>query len=147
MAAIFVSSAQTADVSSQLSGAVTDGVFGSIAGWLGIPVSASILGTLEHYLRKAAHLAVFATLGFCVANTVRHLTESAKRVFVISLCGCSFYAATDELHQLFVPGRACMWQDWLIDTIGVLIGVSAALLIAALLSRRKTHPTRKAELS
>ena len=31
------------------------------------------------------------------------------------------YAATDEFHQLFVPGRAGMVTDVLIDSIGVTV--------------------------
>jgi VanZ family protein len=33
------------------------------------------------------------------------------------------YAATDEVHQLFVSGRQGSALDWLIDTIGVAAGV------------------------
>ena len=42
----------------------------------------------------------------------------------------SLYAATDEIHQLFVEGRACKISDWAIDTAGAAIGAAAFLLIA-----------------
>ena len=32
------------------------------------------------------------------------------------------YAVSDELHQLFVPGRACMPADVMLDSAGVLTG-------------------------
>ena len=35
----------------------------------------------------------------------------------------SFYAATDEFHQLFVAGRSGQIKDVLIDTIGACIGL------------------------
>ena len=38
------------------------------------------------------------------------------------------YSVTDEIHQMFVPGRACMFTDILIDSAGALTGV---LLFAA----------------
>ena len=34
----------------------------------------------------------------------------------------SCYAASDEIHQLFVSGRAGMISDVLIDSVGVLVG-------------------------
>ena len=32
------------------------------------------------------------------------------------------YSFTDELHQLFIPGRAGQLQDILIDLIGIILG-------------------------
>ena len=43
------------------------------------------------------------------------------------MCGISavavavLYAATDEIHQLFVPGRAGRFSDVCIDTLGAVI--------------------------
>lgn len=34
----------------------------------------------------------------------------------------SLYGATDEIHQLFVPGRSADPADWLTDTCGALLG-------------------------
>ena len=85
--------------------------------------------SLETAVRKSAHFIIYTALGFCAANTVRYVTGRKKRVFLISLIWGSFYGVTDEFHQYFVPGRACMWQDWLIDTAGVLCGIVMALLI------------------
>ena len=106
-----------------------------------------LLDAWETFLRKGAHFFVFSVLGFCVANAVRHIClerrpggagrsdaggdkrdhsskkNGHRRVFWISLCWCSAYGALDELHQYFVPGRACMWQDWLIDTMGAALGI------------------------
>lgn len=36
---------------------------------------------------------------------------------------------TDEVHQLFVPGRSCQVTDMLIDSCGVLAGVLAGLAL------------------
>ena len=37
----------------------------------------------------------------------------------------SAYAATDEWHQSFVPGRSADLHDWYADAIGALIGAGA----------------------
>ena len=31
--------------------------------------------------------------------------------------------ATDEIHQYLVPGRACMFTDVCIDSVGALLGI------------------------
>ena len=38
----------------------------------------------------------------------------------------SLYGATDEFHQLFVPGRSSDWRDWAADTVGAIL-ICAAL--------------------
>ena len=38
------------------------------------------------------------------------------------------YAATDEFHQIFVPGRAGMVTDVMIDSSGALAGILLAAL-------------------
>lgn len=35
------------------------------------------------------------------------------------------YAASDEIHQMFVPGRFADLSDWLADAVGVCTGTSA----------------------
>jgi VanZ family protein len=34
------------------------------------------------------------------------------------------YAASDEVHQMFVPGRSAQWTDLLADAIGICVGTS-----------------------
>ena len=143
MAAIFMFSAQNADDSSRMSGAITSGVFGAVLRWFGVTETTAFLETLEVFVRKTAHVFVFSLLGFCAFNAIGQLTENTRNVFWISLCFCSFYAATDEFHQIFVPGRACMWQDWLIDTAGVLLGVGAAIVLRLLISSVRKRKAKK----
>jgi VanZ family protein len=42
-------------------------------------------------------------------------------VFAVGTC----YAATDEFHQWFVPGRQCDVFDFLSDAVGVIAGQTA----------------------
>ena len=49
----------------------------------------------------------------------------------------TLYAATDEFHQLFVPGRAGLPTDVLIDATGAALGLLVACsLMAAFYHRR-----------
>ena len=80
-----------------------------------IPDLGTDLGTWDLVLRKLAHLVEFAILGFLLARALRR--EPAAALLA------SLYAATDEVHQAFVPGRHASPLDWLIDTVGVVAGV------------------------
>jgi VanZ family protein len=83
-----------------------------------IPDLGTELGVWDTVLRKLAHTAEFAILGALVYRAA----GSASAAILLS----SAYAATDELHQTFVTGRHGSPLDWVIDTVGVVLGVTAA---------------------
>jgi VanZ family protein len=80
-----------------------------------IPSLSTGLGTWDLVLRKAAHVTEYAILG---ALLVRALGRPA-----VATALAIGYAATDELHQHFVPGRAGTAVDVAVDAVGVLLGV------------------------
>jgi VanZ family protein len=80
-----------------------------------VPSLGTGLGTWDVVLRKLAHFAEFAVLGVLLARAVRNLPAA----FALA----SLYAVTDEVHQLFVPGRAGSPLDWLVDAAGAGTGV------------------------
>jgi VanZ family protein len=82
-----------------------------------IPSLSSGLGGWDLFLRKAAHVTEYAILG---ALLLRALGR-ADAAFALGV----LYAATDELHQHFVPGRAGKPLDIAIDACGVAAGVLA----------------------
>jgi VanZ family protein len=80
-----------------------------------VPDLGTGLGTWDLVLRKLAHTAEFAVLG---ALLLRALGDRRAAV----AAGIA-YAASDELHQHFVPGRVGSPLDVLIDAVGVVAGV------------------------
>ena len=44
------------------------------------------------------------------------------RFILLSILFSFLYAATDEFHQLFVPGRSGEFKDVMIDTVGAATG-------------------------
>ena len=54
-----------------------------------------------------------------------------KYRLIMSITLSFLYACTDEIHQIFVPGRSAQFRDVLIDTLGAIFG---CLLIHALLT-------------
>src|SRR5215204_2337942 len=88
-----------------------------------IPSLSTGLGTWDLPLRKGAHLAEYAILGALLMRALRSVP--------LALLAGSAYAATDELHQLFVSGRQGSMLDWLIDTLGVAAGILVFARLAA----------------
>jgi len=82
-----------------------------------VPSLSSGLGTWDLVLRKAAHVVEFAVLGGLLARALPSLG------WAIALG--SLYAVTDEVHQVFVPGRHGSPLDWGLDTAGVVAGALA----------------------
>ena len=50
----------------------------------------------------------------------------------------TLYAATDEFHQVFVPGRSGKVADVLLDSAGALLGVLLLALILHAIDKRRT---------
>jgi len=49
----------------------------------------------------------------------------------------SVYGVTDEIHQLFVPGRHADPVDWLVDTLGAIAGVYVITRIYRVIQSRR----------
>lgn len=47
---------------------------------------------------------------------------SFAKLILIAVAIASLYGVSDEIHQLFVPGRFCDPVDWAVDTAGALVG-------------------------
>ena len=71
------------------------------------------LGDLDHYLRKAGHMAVFGALWALWARGVRWRHPAVAAAIAVG------YAITDEWHQSFVLGRSASPVDVAIDAAGV----------------------------
>ena len=82
-----------------------------------IPSLSSGLGTWDYVLRKLAHMSEYAIL----ALLLRRATASDPAALALAVT----YAATDEVHQLFVRGRHGSPVDVGIDAVGALIGLYA----------------------
>ena len=101
---------------------------------------------LDHYIRKTAHVIEYAILSaaICLPLWIRRL--KGRRLWFLVVLATAAYAASDEFHQRFVPGRSGELKDVLIDTFGAMLGASFFLLTAKSFerlkrSRNKTEPT------
>ena len=78
-------------------------------------------------VRHAAHLTEFAVLGVLLSLLTSLI--GLKRWQIISIFFGMAYAASDEIHQLFVAGRGCQAGDFMFDSLGVILGVICITLI------------------
>jgi VanZ family protein len=81
-----------------------------------VPDLGTGLGTWDLVLRKIAHAVEFAVLGALLLRAL----GSVRGAVALGVA----YAASDELHQVFVPGRRGSVVDVLIDAVGVAVGVA-----------------------
>lgn len=74
-----------------------------------------------HPLRKMAHFSEYMILGIIA---YKHIADYRKdRAVIFSLLFSCMYAVSDEVHQYFVPGRACRISDMFIDSCGAIFGI------------------------
>ena len=117
MGIIFALSAQVADDSQELSDSFIRKIFETF----GIVIESDLIRTIAHCLE-------FMGLSVLLFNAV-YVTWFLKLTPIIAFLGTAFYATTDEIHQIFVPGRAFQISDILVDSTGALIGVTASFVI------------------
>lgn len=119
MAVIFALSHQPAEESGELSMAVM-GFFAKI-------FTAFIEFIGHETFRSIAHALEYCGLSLLLFNAFYQTTHKPKIIltFVIS----AFYSLTDEIHQIFIDGRAFQLTDLAVDAVGSAIGVAAAYTI------------------
>lgn len=91
---------------------------------------------ISFIVRKCAHATEYAILSGLIWNALKgSFPISIKRRAFLAWGFTVLYAITDEIHQMFVPGRSCELRDVLIDAAGALAG----LLICIFLHSRKSE--------
>ncbi|HEV7733817.1 MAG TPA: VanZ family protein [Candidatus Binatia bacterium] len=74
-------------------------------------------------IRKLAHVVEYMILGGLTLRALRLQGVSLVRAMATAIVLGALFAASDELHQAFVPSRTAAFGDVLIDTAGVAGGV------------------------
>ena len=144
---IFFFSAQPAVQSKAVSGAATR-VLLSVMRFFGLSAQSavSVEEPLENVIRKGAHFCAFLVLGllalwFFFALCRRRSGFSGMPLippaYIYAFTYCVMYSVSDEIHQLFVAGRACRFLDVLIDSGGSALGLACILLFTRLESKKK----------
>ena len=142
MVLIFCFSAQNADDSSSTSGHLLEDLLSLFTpGWDSMTAAQqkARLDACHTLFRKCGHFTEYTVLGTLLTLFFRwgHTEKQEKPYLrlwipaVLAFC----YAATDEFHQRFVPGRSCEFRDVMIDLSGAMLGLAA--VSAVIVIRRK----------
>lgn len=92
---------------------------------------------IDLVVRKTAHAMEYAFLCFLIFMTFHSRGLSGIRCFGIALLMTTGYAVTDEIHQLFVPGRSGRMVDVLIDSAGAVVGAGAGNVLISIKKKIK----------
>lgn len=129
MLVIFSFSAQPGEESADLSGGISH-LFMKIWNWifqLGWD-EGKLLQMTEIWdlpIRKLAHMTEFGILALLLFAAIRGYARinTERKRYVFAWIGAVCYAATDEFHQLFVPGRSGNVIDVCVDATGACLAL------------------------
>lgn len=96
--------------------------------WLLPRATPETLSAIHHVIRKCGHVTEYFVFSLLVLKGLRAGgREFGLSLAVIAVLIVAAYAALDEYHQSFVPGRGAAVSDVLLDTAG---GAAAQLVMA-----------------
>ena len=106
--------------------------------WLLPQTDPETLVRLHFLVRKAAHVGVYFVLSWLVLRGVRGEGSGWRWKWgLTALLIAAGYAALDEFHQSFVPGRGWAIRDVMLDSAGAAL----AQIAAALFDKKAKHET------
>jgi VanZ family protein len=97
----------------------------------------------DFIVKKSAHFVEYAILATLLFRALTGSGIERKRSGYLSILFSVLYAASDEFHQSFTPGREATVRDVLIDTAGA---VSAVYYIQNILPNTKGNLRKLAKL-
>lgn len=81
----------------------------------------SVVELLHNPIRELMHFLEYLVLSFLVMNVLKQ-NNIKENIILVSIIFSFIYAVTDEIHQVFIPGRTFEYLDILLDTLGSILG-------------------------
>lgn len=124
MLVIYYLSSQPLEQTHQLSMSIAEKIYSlqSFFRLEGNPNSISV-EKINWILRKLAHFLLFCGMGLVSAYALDRTRLSWGSITFLTLLICTLYAASDELHQMYVLGRTPSLMDVLLDGAGAAVGM------------------------
>lgn len=96
--------------------------------WLFPAMPQARIDAIHHVFRKGCHLTEYAILAVLAWRAVRQPKRHDRRAWRwdeagLTLAVVLLYAASDELHQVFIPLRTGQISDVLVDVSGGMLGL------------------------
>lgn len=92
--------------------------------------------TFTFLIRKLAHFSEYMILSFALIYFYKSIFKD-NRIYLLVLTHGFITAIIDELIQTFIPNRAGLITDVLIDTSGVLFAIIVCLVISRVKTTKK----------
>lgn len=92
---------------------------------------------LQFPVRKCAHMSEYGLLAMLAVWHLGCYDIALKRRHLFAWLFATAYAVTDELHQLFVPGRSGQFSDVCFDSVGALLGILFLCICRLIYKKRK----------
>lgn len=120
-----------------------DGLFSLIFQWLH-GVQARILPSEVDLVSPAGHFCEYLVFGVLWLNAWRTRLSLPWAAWASMVCA-SLYGISDEIHQIFVPGRTADPVDWLVDTCAAALGALIAYAVVCRSAKRRRIAARDAD--
>jgi VanZ family protein len=90
---------------------------------------------MNYYIRKGAHFFEYMILAFLMSLAITDSRRGAIKQSIRILMLCIIVACFDEWIQTFITGRAGSIKDVILDSFGVLIGITIYRLVFMVFER------------
>lgn len=94
---------------------------------------------IERYIvpvRKSAHFFLYFVLGFLVYTLIKDICGLTPASIIFTMIFCIVYACSDEIHQIFVPGRTAQVFDVFVDSCGSLLSTFIVYIFCKIKEKR-----------
>lgn len=99
--------------------------------FLGLPLS------VVNFIRKTAHFLEFTGLAVLLYNALYRTFGFCRPYLTFALTAA--YAASDEIHQIFVEDRACRLFDFFVDCCGAVTGIAVLTVLIMIYNKFKSR--------
>lgn len=128
MTTVFIFSNEKATESKVTSRKVTIAIVQAISG-KDISDNEELLVSADKVVRKLAHYTLYTIGGVLIISFAYTMDKTKKEKILYSIAFGVCFVITDEVHQLFVPGRTGRLLDVGIDTLGIMTGILIFLIV------------------
>lgn len=129
---IFYMSSQNSQQSTNVSFGIIERLSSAVNCIFGFSPDFHWMKYAEKILRKSAHFIVYTLFGGFLMYTLCRFKKPSLNIWAAAVIMTACYAATDEFHQTFVPGRSGELRDIMIDTSGGILGSGIVFLFLKL---------------
>ena len=99
--------------------------------------------SIQPLVRKGAHFCLYMLLGILTMLCAQTFNWCKAYKFDISVIFILLYASSDEIHQLFVPGRSGQFIDVCLDTVAATCGILLVMLIIFIANKIRLKDANK----